>query len=81
MGSVSSSRAVSVVGHHTLQTFFPGNSCSSLTNLPFESIKMIMSASVGIFGFFLLVGGVVVLVIVGIGCGVVVRFRLTGGGF
>ena len=71
MGSVSSSRAVSV-GHHTLQSFFPGNCCPLLINLPFESIKMIMSASVGIFGFVLLVGGVVVVVIVGIGCGVVV---------
>lgn len=42
----SSSRASAVLGHHSFAVFWPGKSCSSFMNFPFESIRMTTSASI-----------------------------------
>ncbi len=40
-------RAISVFGHQSFNVLWPGKSCFSLMNLPFESIKMMTSAFCG----------------------------------
>lgn len=41
---LSCCRALSGFGHQSLNVLWPGKSCFSLMNLPFESIKMMTSA-------------------------------------